>query len=56
MFFTQSVVRHWHRLAREALDAPPLEMIKARLNRFLISLILWMETLPMAEGLQLDGP
>jgi len=31
-FFTQRVVRHWHRLPREAVDAPSLEMFKARLG------------------------
>ena len=31
-FFTVSVVRHWHRLPREAVDAPSLETLKARLK------------------------
>ena len=31
-FFTQRVVRHWHRLPREAVDAPSLEAFKARLD------------------------
>jgi len=26
------VTRHWHRLAREAMDAPSLEEFKARLD------------------------
>ncbi|KFO54186.1 hypothetical protein N302_02117, partial [Corvus brachyrhynchos] len=32
-FFTLSVVRHWNRLPREAVDAPSVEMFKARLDR-----------------------
>jgi len=31
-FFTDKVVRHWHRLLREAVDAPSLETFKARLH------------------------
>lgn len=31
-FFTTEVVRHWNRLPREAVDAQPLEMFKARLG------------------------
>ncbi|KFZ48981.1 hypothetical protein N321_03984, partial [Antrostomus carolinensis] len=38
-FFTQRVVRHWHRLPREVLDAPSLEAFKARLDGALGSLI-----------------
>ncbi|KFZ59336.1 hypothetical protein N321_06879, partial [Antrostomus carolinensis] len=38
-FFTQRVVRHWNRLAREVVDAPSLEAFKARLDRALGSLI-----------------
>jgi len=26
------VVRHWHKLPREAVDAPSLEVLKARLD------------------------
>ncbi|KFO77915.1 hypothetical protein N303_04725, partial [Cuculus canorus] len=38
-FFTKRVVRHWHRLPREAVDAPSLEGFKARLDGALGSLI-----------------
>ena len=31
-FFTKRVVRCWHRLPREAVDAPSLEVFKARLD------------------------
>ncbi|KFZ56591.1 hypothetical protein N321_13607, partial [Antrostomus carolinensis] len=37
--FTQRVVRHWHRLPREAVDAPSLEALKARLDGALGSVI-----------------
>ncbi|KFO79671.1 hypothetical protein N303_03006, partial [Cuculus canorus] len=38
-FFTMRVVRHWHRLPREAVDAPSLEAFKVRLDVALGSLI-----------------
>ena len=38
-FFTQSVVTHWNRLPKEAVDAPSLEAFKARLHVALGSLI-----------------
>ena len=39
-FFTPGeVVRHWHRLPREAVDAPSLEVFKARLDEALGNLI-----------------
>ncbi|KFQ40639.1 hypothetical protein N332_01488, partial [Mesitornis unicolor] len=38
-FFTMRVVRHWHRLPREAVDAPSLEVFKARLDRALSNLV-----------------
>jgi len=31
-FFTIRMVRHWHRLPREVMDALPLETLKVRLN------------------------
>ncbi|KFP98987.1 hypothetical protein N329_12387, partial [Haliaeetus albicilla] len=38
-FFTVRVVRHWNRLPREAVDAPCLEVFKARLDGALSSLV-----------------
>jgi len=37
--FTHRVVMHWNRLSREAVDAPCLEALKARLDEGLSSLI-----------------
>ncbi|KFV47718.1 hypothetical protein N341_08441, partial [Tyto alba] len=38
-FFTVRVVRHWNRLSREAVDAPSLEVFKARLEWHLSNLV-----------------
>ncbi|KFW63441.1 hypothetical protein AS28_13695, partial [Pygoscelis adeliae] len=38
-FFTTKVVRHWNRLPREAVDAPSLEVFKARLDGALSNLV-----------------
>ncbi|KFO74809.1 hypothetical protein N303_04181, partial [Cuculus canorus] len=38
-FFTMRMVRHWHGLPREAMDAPSLEVFKARLDEALGSLV-----------------
>jgi len=59
-FFTKRVMRCWNRLAREAVNAPSLEMFKARLDGDLGSLV-WYYTwrlvaLHVAQGLELDGP
>jgi len=49
------VVRHWHRLPREAVDAPvPGEVFKARLDGALCNLIAWKVSLTVAGGLELD--
>ena len=38
-FFTVRVVRHWNRLPREAVDAPSLAVLKARLDGALSNLV-----------------
>ncbi|KFQ21863.1 hypothetical protein N332_04672, partial [Mesitornis unicolor] len=38
-FFTVRVVRHWHRLPREAVDVPSLEVFKAHLDKALGNLV-----------------
>ncbi|KFR04110.1 hypothetical protein Y956_00811, partial [Nipponia nippon] len=38
-FFTRRVVRHWNRLPREVVDAPSLEVFKARLDGALSNLV-----------------
>ena len=38
-FFTERVVRYWNRLSREVVDAPSLEVFKARLDGALGSLV-----------------
>ncbi|KFW10127.1 hypothetical protein N326_03708, partial [Eurypyga helias] len=37
--FMGRVVKHWNRLPREAVDAPSLEVFKARLDEALSNLI-----------------
>jgi len=37
--FSMRVVRHWNRLPREVVDAPSLEVFKARLNGALSNLV-----------------
>jgi len=49
-FFTMRVVRHWHRLPREAVAAPSLAVFKARLDGALSTLVWWKVSLPMAGG------
>ena len=49
------MVRHWNRLPREVVDAPSLEVFKARLDGALSNLVYWKKvSLPMAGGLELD--
>ncbi|KFM08896.1 hypothetical protein AS27_05330, partial [Aptenodytes forsteri] len=38
-FFTVKVMRHWNRLHREVVDAPSLEVFKARLDEALSNLV-----------------
>ncbi|KFO58715.1 hypothetical protein N302_05081, partial [Corvus brachyrhynchos] len=38
-FFTVGVVSHWNRLPKEVVDAPPLKVFKARLDRALSKLV-----------------
>ena len=45
-FFMMRMVRHWNRLSREAVDAPSLEVFKARLDGALSSLVHLVEGVP----------
>ncbi|KFZ66041.1 hypothetical protein N321_03756, partial [Antrostomus carolinensis] len=38
-FFTVRVVTHWNRLPKEVVDAPSLEVFKARLDEALSNLV-----------------
>jgi len=51
-FFTMRVVRHRNRLPREAVAAPSLEVLKARLDGALSNLDYWRMSLLMAGGLE----
>ena len=51
-FFTQRVVRCWHSLLRDVVDAPSLQVFKARLDGILGSLIWWVAVLSMAGGVR----
>ena len=53
-FFTVRVVRHWHRLPREAVAAPSLEAFKARLDGALSNLVWWKVSLPTAVEVEPD--
>ena len=44
------MVRHLNRLPRGIVDAPSMEVFKARLDGALGSLIGWVAALPTAEG------
>ena len=46
-----SVVKHWNRLPRKAVDAPSLEIFKARLDGALSNLVWLKMSLLTAGGL-----
>ena len=46
------MVKHWHRLPREAVCDPSLEVFKARLDGTLGSLIWWLAALPKVGVLE----
>ena len=48
------VVRHWHRLPREAVAAPSLAVFKARLDGALSNLVWWKMSLLRAGRLEPD--
>jgi len=53
-FFTQRVVRHWHRLPRDVVGALSVKALKNRLAGILGSLMKWLAIFPVAGGLKLD--
>ena len=48
------MVTHCNRLPREVVDASSLEALKARMVVALGSLVYWLATLHIAEGLKLN--
>ena len=48
------VVKHWHRLPREVVDAPSLETFKVRLDRALSNLDLVEDIPTHCRGIGLD--
>jgi len=45
------VVKHWHKLPREVVDAPSLATFKVKLNEALNQQIWWKMSLVTAGGL-----
>jgi len=48
--YNHTVVTHWNRLPKEAVDAPSLQAFKARLDVALGSLVCLLATLNIAGG------
>jgi len=48
-FFTLRVVKPWHRLPREVVDAPSLGTLKVRLDRALSNLV-WLKMSLLTAG------
>ena len=53
---TERVVKCWYRLPREDVDAPSVEVFKARLDGALGSLSWRLVALPVARRLKFDDP
>ena len=49
-FFTVGMVILWNGLPSEAVDAPSLEALKARLDGAVSNLVYWEVSLPIAGG------
>ena len=47
------MVKHWNRLPKEAVDAPSLEALKARLDVALGSLVWCLVTLHITGGVEI---
>jgi len=52
-FFTMRVLKNWHRLPREVVYAPSLEMFKSGLDGALSNLVWWKMSLLIVGGLEL---
>jgi len=48
-FFTMRVVKHWHRLPREVVEAPSLEPFQVRLDGALSNLV-WLKMSLLTGG------
>ena len=48
------MVTHWNMLPMKVVDVPSLEALKARMVVALGSLVYWLATLHIAEGLKLN--